>query len=350
LATSRGFKCDNLLPLTFLKVVAKKVVVLGGGTGTYAVLSGLKYYPLDITAVVTMADSGGSAKKERDEFGVLPVSDVRKALLALSEENGREGLLRDLINYRFVEGIGVTGMTFGNLFLVALSNILGSQEKAIEELGKFLKIKGRVLPVTLEETNLVAEYDEGVVAVGEHAIDEPKHDKRLSIRNVYLLPKVKANPKALKAIKNADFIAIGPGDLFTSLLPTLLVDGVSEAVKKSKGKKIFIQNLMNKFGQTTGFTSSRYISEIDKYLGIKFDFVFINSTSLPKDALRYYATSENSYPMEDDLLEEDGLHIIRKDLLSKNRFKPQKGDKLKRSVLRHDSVKLAKALMKVMEE
>ncbi len=331
-------------------MVAKKVVVLGGGTGTYTVLSGLKNYPLDITAVVTMADSGGSAKKERDEFGILPVSDVRKALLALSEENGREGLLRDLINYRFVEGIGVSGMTFGNLFLVALSHILSSQERAIEEVGKFLKIKGRVLPVTLEETNLVAEYDEGVVAVGEHAIDEPKHDKRLSIRNIYLLPGVKANPKALKAIRQADFIVIGPGDIFTSLLPTLLVGGVSEAVKKSKAKKIFIQNLMNKFGQTNGFTASRYLSEIDKYLGIKFDFVFANNAPLPKDTLRYYATSENSYPIEDDLLEEDGYLIFRKDLLSKKRFKPQEGDNLKRSILRHDSDKLAKALLKVMEE
>lgn len=330
--------------------MAKKVVVLGGGTGTYTVLSGLKNYPLDITAIVTMADSGGSAKKERDEFGVLPVSDIRKAFLALAEEGGKEGLFRDLFNYRFVEGVGVSGMTFGNLFLVALSNILGSQEQAIEEVGKFLKIKGRVLPVTLEETNLVAEYDEGVVAVGEHAVDEPKHDKRLAIRNIYLLPKVKANPKAVKAIKDADFIVLGPGDLFTSLLPTLLVGGISEAFKKSKAKKIFIQNLMNKFGQTNGFTASSYLAELDKYLGISFDYVFVNNSPLPKDVLRYYATAENSYPIDDDLGEESGFQIIRGDLLSKKKFKPQKGDKLKRSLLRHDFDKLAKVLVEVMED
>ena len=332
--------------------MAKKVVVLGGGTGTYSVLSGLKKCPLEIIAIVTMADSGGSARKERDEFGMLPVSDVRKALLALAEEGEGEGALRELFNYRFVEGVGVEGTSFGNLFLVALSNILGSQEKAIEEVGRFLRIKGCVLPVTLEETNLVAEYDEGVVAVGEHAIDEPKHDRRLSIRKVYLLPEVEANPKALKAIKKADAIVIGPGDLFTSLLPTLLVTGISEAVRKSRAKKIFILNLINKFGQTNGFTASRYISELDRYLEIKFDCVLVNNAPLPKDVLRYYATSENSYPVEDDLpidkRGEDDLRVVRGDFLSSRRFKPLRGDKLKRSLLRHDSDKLAKALMEVL--
>src|SRR3972149_1814517 len=137
--------------------MAKKVVVLGGGTGTFAVLSGLKKYPLDITAIVTMADSGGSARKERDEFGMLPVSDVRKALLALSPEDGDGGFLRDLFNYRFSEGVGVEGTTFGNLFLVALSNVLGPKDKAIEEAPGVPQPKGRRLPVAIEETNLVAE-------------------------------------------------------------------------------------------------------------------------------------------------------------------------------------------------
>ncbi|NIT03494.1 uridine diphosphate-N-acetylglucosamine-binding protein YvcK [Candidatus Saccharibacteria bacterium] len=326
----------------------KKVVVLGGGTGTYTVLSGLKRYPLEVTAVVSMADSGGSARKERDEFGLLPVSDVRKALLALSEEDGQEGMLRELFNYRFSQGTGVEGTTFGNLFLVALANILGSQEKAIKEMGRVLRIKGRVLPVTLDETNLVAEYDEGVTVVGEHAIDEPRHDGRLAIRNVYLLPAVKANPQAVAAIKKANFIVVGPGDLFTSLLPTLLVEGATEAVKKSRAGKIFILNLMNKFGQTNGFTASRYLSELGRYLGLAFDHVFVNSAPLPKDALRYYATSESSHPVEDDL--DDGSYrVVRGDFLSSKRFIPQEGDKLKRSLLRHDSDKLARALVELVE-
>lgn len=325
----------------------KRIVVLGGGTGTYTVLSGLKKHSLEITAIVSMADSGGSARKERDEFGLLPVSDIRKALLALAGEDGREGLLRKLFNYRFSEGVGVEGTTFGNLFLVVLSQIFDSQERAIEEAGKFLRIRGRVLPVTLEETNLVAEYDEGVTVVGEHAIDEPKHDERLAIRRVYLLPEIKANPTALVAIKKADLIVIGPGDLFTSLLPTLLVKRISEAVKKSKGKKVFVLNLMNKFGQTNGFSVSRHLSEMENHTGVEFDYVLINNASPPKEVLRYYASFEKSHPVEDDLL---SPKIMRGDFLSRRTFKPQAGDKLKRSLLRHDPGKLAKALVKILED
>ena len=329
--------------------MAKKVVVLGGGTGTYAVLSGLKKYPVEITAIVTMADSGGSARKERDEFGMLPVSDVRKALLALSPEDGDEGFLRDLFNYRFSEGIGVEGTTFGNLFLVALSNVLGSQEKAIEEAARILQVKGRVLPVTLEETNLVAEYDEGVTVVGEHGIDEPQHDGRLGIRRVYLLPPPQANPKAVAAIKEADAVIIGPGDLYTSLLPTLLVKGIGEALGKSKARKIYVLNLMSRFGQTSGFPASRYLSELENYLNFVPDHVLVNKTPLPIDIIQYYASFESSYPVDDDLREEAGYRVRRGDFLSRQTFKPQDGDKLKRSLLRHDPEKLAKVLVEIME-
>lgn len=323
-------------------------MVLGGGTGTYPVLSGLKKYPLDITAIVSMADSGGSARKERDEFGMLPVSDVRKALLALSPEDGNEGFLRDLFNYRFSEGVGVEGTTFGNLFLVALSNVLGSQEKAIEGVARILRIKGRVLPVTLDETNLVAEYDEGVTVVGEHEIDEPRHDGRLAIRRVYLLPQPQANPKALEAIKQADVIIIGPGDLYTSLLPTLLVEGIAEAVRSSHAHKIFVLNLMSKYGQTHGFTASRYTAALEEYLQTPFTHVLVNTAVLPVEVLQYYATSENSFPIENDL-PEDRYAIITGDFLSGRTFRPDPGDKLKRSLLRHDPDKLAKALVAVMQ-
>uniref|UniRef100_A0A832DUT1 Putative gluconeogenesis factor n=1 Tax=candidate division WWE3 bacterium TaxID=2053526 RepID=A0A832DUT1_UNCKA len=327
--------------------MAKKVVVLGGGTGTYAVLSGLKKYPLDITAIVTMADSGGSARKERDEFGMLPVSDVRKALLALSPEDGDGGFLRDLFNYRFSEGIGVEGTTFGNLFLVALTNVLGSQEKAIEEAARILQIKGRVLPVALEETNLVAEYDEGVTVVGEHGIDEPQHDGRLAIRRVYLLPQVKANPKALEAIREADAIVIGPGDLYTSLLPTILVEGIAEAVRDSRASRFFILNLMSRYGQTHGFTASRHITVLEDYLQTPFTHVLVNTAKLPLKVLQYYATSEKSFPVENDL-REGRYAIVTGDFLSERTFRPDSSDKLKRSLLRHDPDKLAKALVGIL--
>jgi uncharacterized cofD-like protein len=328
--------------------MAKKVVVLGGGTGTYAVLSGLKKYPLDITAIVTMADSGGSARKERDEFGMLPVSDVRKALLALSPEDGDGGFLRDLFNYRFSEGAGVEGTTFGNLFLVALSNVLDSQEKAIEEAARILQIKGRVLPVALEETNLVAEYDEGVTVVGEHQIDEPRHDGRLAIRRVYLLPQVQANPKAIEAIKEANAIIIGPGDLYTSLLPTLLVGGIAEAVRASKAPKFFILNLMSRYGQTHGFTASRHAFVLEEHLQTPFTHILVNTAELPLEVLQYYATSENSFPIENDLAEDRYVQVTG-DFLSDRTFRPEPGDKLKRSLLRHDPEKLARALVEIME-
>ena len=337
--------------------MAKKVVVIGGGTGTYTVLSGLKKYPLEITAIVSMADSGGSAKKERDEWGLLPVSDVRKALLALSGEEGQEGLLRELLNYRFAEGIGVEGTTFGNLFLVALSNILGSQEKAIGELGKILKIKGRVLPVTLDQTNLVAEYDEGVTVVGEHEIDEPKHDGRLGIQKIYLLPSAKAYPPATVAIRKADLVVLGPGDLFTSLLPPLIVEGIPEALKKSKAKKLYILNLMNRYGQTYGFTASKFLSVLNEYLEeVAFDYVLVNNAPVPGGILRHYASKEKSFPVEYDLpagrhgLRDDGIKIIRGDFLSRRVVEPQPGDKLKRSLLRHDPEKTAKAIIGLLED
>jgi len=335
-----------------------RVVVLGGGTGTYSVLSGLKRCPLDITAIVSMADSGGSARKERDEWGMLPVSDVRKALLALSGEEGRDVLLRELLSYRFDKGVGVEGTTFGNLFLVALSDILGSQEEAIKELGRILKIRGRVLPVTLEQTNLVAEYDEGLTVVGEHEIDEPKHDGRLAIRRVYLLPSVKAYPPALKAIREADLVVVGPGDLFTSIIPVLIVGGVSEALKRSKAEKAFVLNLMNRYGQTYGFTASNFLSTLGEYLGgATFDYVLVNNAPLPGDVLRHYAIKEQSYPVEDDLPARQaslgdggGVKVIRGDFLSRQVVKPQPGDKLRRSLLRHDPERLARAIMRIVKD
>lgn len=325
----------------------KRLVVIGGGTGTYTVLSGIKRYPFEITAIVSMADSGGSAKKERDEWGLLPVSDIRKALLALSDEKGREGLLRELLGYRFSKGVGVEGMTFGNLFLVALSHILGSQEKAIEELGKFLKARGEVLPVTLDRTNLIADYDEGVTVVGEHEIDEPDHDGRLSVRRIYLLPEPKAYPPAIKALEEADLIVVGPGDLFTSILPSLIVRGILRALRKSKGKKVYILNLMNRYGQTYGFSARRFVESFGEYLDdLEFDHILVNDTPLPENVLRHYASKERSFPIEDNLGSDP--RVVRGDFLSRKVYQSQRGDPLKRSLLRHDPEKLAKALMRLL--
>ncbi len=323
-----------------------KIVVIGGGTGTYNVLTGLKHLVSDLTVVVSMADSGGSAKKERDEFGLLPVSDVRKSLIALAEEEKDSELMRSLFNFRFDEGVGITGMTFGNLFLVALSQVLGSQTKAIEEAGRILKIRGRVLPVSNERTNLVAEYENGLSVVGENEIDEPKHDGKLKIKKIYLLPAVKVSPEVLDAISAAGLIILGPGDLYTTILPNLVVSGLAKAITRSRAKKVYICNLMTKYGQTYGFTAAGHVKTLESYLGgCKLDKVIYNSTSLPRPLLKRYE-NEYDFPVADDLPRNKS--IIRGDFLAKRIIRRQKGDRLKRSFIRHDPEKLAAAIISLI--
>ena len=208
----------------------KKIVCIGCGTGTFVVLKGLKEHYANLSAIVTMSDSGGSNKRIRDEFGLLPTSDIRQCLVALSSENGGAGLLRKLFMYRFEKGQGISGMTFGNLFMAALSDILGSQEEAIRQTGKVLNIKGQVIPVSFTDTNLVAEYEDKTTISGEHFIDEPPHDGKMKITRIYLTPDAVANPEACRAIEKADLIVLGPGDLYTSLVPNLLVKGISESI------------------------------------------------------------------------------------------------------------------------
>lgn len=323
----------------------KRIVVIGGGTGTYTALLGLKKYTPNLTAIVSMSDSGGSARKERDEFGMLPVSDVRKALVALADENDGGGLLRELFNYRFSEGVGISGSTFGNLFLVALSNVLGSQEEAIKKASTILKIRGRVLPVTLQNTHLVATYEDGKTLVGEHEIDE-KGNPGKRVVELSLLPQARALPAALRAIREADAIIVGPGDIYTSLLPPLLVRGVAEAIRRSKVKKIFVVNLMSKYDQTYRFTALDHLKEIEKYLGGKtFDYVVINSKPIPKKMLARY-TRAKDHPVKDDL-RNGSYKVIRGSLLSTVIPKKQKGDTLPRSFIRHDPERLARAIMKI---
>lgn len=211
------------------KTKEKKIVVIGGGTGTYTVLMGLKKYPqLDLSVIVSMMDSGGSNRVIRDEFGLLPTSDLRQCMVALSEEKPKE-MIRKLFTYRYNAGTGISGMTFGNLFMAALTDIYGSQDVAIEKTCEFLDVKGKIIPVTYENTNLVALYDNGKQVLGEHAIDEPDDDLcRHKIVELSVFPKASANNVALDEIKTADLIVLGPGDLYTSVLPNLVIDRSEE--------------------------------------------------------------------------------------------------------------------------
>ena len=255
----------------------KKIVVIGGGTGVFTVLSGLKHHFNNLTAIVTMADDGGSTGFLREEFGILPPGDIRRALVALSSSDNK--VLSDLFNYRFHEGAGLSGHSFGNLMITALERITGGFSEAIKEAAKIMRVQGEVLPVTLKTTYLMAELEDGKVIKGETNIDIPQHDGSVRIKKVWLKPKVKINPAARKAILSADGIVIGPGDLYTSIVPNLLVDGVSQALRQAKGKKIYFVNLMTKYGETTGFRASDFVSVVERHLGKGvLDFIIINKT------------------------------------------------------------------------
>lgn len=330
-------------------LIDKKFSVIGGGTGTFSVLSGLKKYTDNITAIVTMADSGGSAKKERDEWGLLPSSDIRKSLLALTDISKEDLLLlRQLFQYRYREGKGLVGMSFGNLFLVTLTKLLGSQKKAIEKAGEILKIKGKVLPVTLDKVDLVAVYEDGTKIIGEHRIDEPSHNGSVPIQLLTTKPKAKVNPDAQSALVESDVIIIGPGGFYTTIIANLVIDGIVEAIINSKAKKILILNLMTEYGQTYGFTASKFLQELNKYLPIRYlDYVLINKTPIPENILLKYERAHAS-PVINDLSCQLPIKIVEGDFLSPKIIKREKGDILKRSLIRHDPDKLTRMCLKIL--
>jgi uncharacterized cofD-like protein len=247
----------------------KRIVVIGGGTGTFTILSGLKKYSkLDISVIVSMMDSGGSNRILRDEFGLLPTSDIRQCMVALASTDSDE-TLRKLFTYRYEQGVGISGMTFGNLFMAALADIYkGNQKKAIEETCEVLGVKGKIIPVTFDKTNLIATYENGKQVLGEHEIDEPTQTQgKYRITNLEVIPRASINKEAIKAVESADFIILGPGDFYTSVLPNIIIDGVATSLRKTKAKIIFVMNLMTKFGQTSGFAASDFVNEIKKYIG-----------------------------------------------------------------------------------
>lgn len=327
----------------------KKIVCIGGGTGTFVVLSGLKFNPeYKLTAIVTMSDSGGSNKKIIDDFGLLPTSDIRQCFVALADEDtGRKGLFRKLFMYRFEKGEGISGMTFGNLFMAALSDIVGSQAEAIKQTSKVLRIRGKVLPVSFTKTNLFAEYENGHVVTEEHLIDEPVHDGKLKITKLYLKPEPVVNPDAIKAILDADFIILGPGDLYTSLLPNLIIEDVAKALKQTKAKKIYVLNLMTKYGQTYNFSAVDHIAILEKYFGEIIDYVVVNNGNLPEKAIPHYE-EHFEFPVINDLPKQAYYATITDDIVSDEQQEKSKSDILVRSLIRHDSNKLAKVLQKII--
>ena len=251
-----------------------KIVCLGGGNGMpKAVLLGLKKYPVKISAVSATLDTGSSSGRLRRGFKTgISFGDIRRAVLALSEADAKT---KNYFTYRDWDG-----HVMANVFCTAMVAATGSQETAIEGLKAKLKVPNQhdILPVTLDDANICAVLENGQTIVGEANIDVPKHNSNLRIKNVYLEPKAKAYSKALKAIENADLITIGPGDLYSSLAQVLLVDGIPQALKKSKAKKIYICNLMQKHGETDHFMVQDFVAQIEKLLGGAVDFVIYNET------------------------------------------------------------------------
>lgn len=312
---------------------------MGGGTGNFTVLRGLKKHAVDLSAIVSMADDGGSTGILRDELGVLPPGDVRQCLVALSDSSR---LMRSLMNYRFENG-GLGGHSLGNLILSALEKVTGSFERAVEEMGRILYIKGKVIPVTTHQVRLKMILKDRKLLEGEKEIYLSQDiDKGYS--KIYLEPFPEPNPHALSEIINADLVVIGPGGLHTSIIPNLLVDGVSKALRESQAKKVFICNLMNRRGQTTGYKVSDYLKEIVHYLGEDvFDYILVNNQTPDPALIERYA--EEGELVENDI---DDPRIVSANLLGELTEK-RKGDIMRRSLIRHNSTQVTKEIMNIVD-
>jgi len=328
----------------------KSIVTIGGGTGHFVLLSGLKKYNIEITAVVSMADDGGSTGVLRDEMGVLPPGDIRQCLVALSEDSE---MLRNLFSYRFENG-SLSGHTFGNLFLSALEKINGNFLEGVKEASKILRVRGRVLPVTEEQMHLLVTLKDGTEIEGERALDGDERISKIGVQSVSLKENVNAYEPALKAIENADSIVIGPGDLYGSLLTSLLIAEVSEAVKKSNARLIYIANLTNKKGQTDNFGIGEYVEAIESYIGVgRIDTIISNNEMPSEDAVSAYEQQEGAGTVISctGFIPDGGTKIICEPLLSHKKVNIPSSDKIKRdrSFIRHDSDALARALMRHIE-
>lgn len=322
-----------------------KIVVIGGGTGSFTLLTGLKHYSKNITALVNMADNGGSTGTLRDELGALPPGDVRQCLVALSDSQK----LRNLFNYRFEEG-ALKGHAFGNLLLTALEKMTGNFAEGVELASEILNITGRVEPVTLDSVTLCMD-DDGQVTRGEFQIGHAKFTTQRP--KFWLEPAGTPNPAALEAIAGADMIVIAPGNLYGSLAPTLIVDGMGQAICQSKAKKVYVCNLVTKPGQTDGFAVHDFLSEVERFIGSEcLDNVLYN-TSRPDDALlqKYAKAGELPVNLDANNLKLMNITPIGADLLAYDAWEGiQKSDAIAhtRSFIRHDPDKIAQELMKLV--
>ncbi|MDK2898968.1 MAG: hypothetical protein PWQ10_155 [Patescibacteria group bacterium] len=326
-----------------------KVAVVGGGTGSFTMLSALKNHTKQLAAIVNMVDDGGSTGVLRDEFGTLPPGDVRQCLVALSDTPK----IRDLFNYRFENGT-FGGHSFGNILLTALEKVSGSFSGAVDTASEILRIKGKVIPATLDNVRLKMEWPEvSTILKGERVIDAYyfKHDPRRA--RLSLEPAAVANPMAIAAIEQADMIVIAPGDLYTSLGPLLVIGGVAEALKKTKAICVYVSNLVTKDGQTNNFTVNDHADEIERFVGFKFlDYVLYNQQEPAESiARKYKADDEYLVKIDKEALLKASYKAIPGDFLGESAI-DNKSDKLfpvTRSLIRHNAEAVATALMSLYD-
>lgn len=323
----------------------QKIVTIGGGAGSFMVLTGLKKYPINLSAIVSMADDGGSSGILRDELGVLPPGDIRQCLVALSKSNL---VLRELFNYRYAVG-SLSGHSFGNIFLSTLEKVTGDLNVAIKEAGHILRIKGQILPVTLKSAKLIAVLKNGRKIIGENKIYRNTRDL-VNLQRLYLKPAAELNHDIIPIIKQADKIIINPGDLYSSVIPSFLVKGMREALSNTKAKIIYVGNLITKPGHTDGYSLVDYIKILEQYIGRGvIDYVIYNKEKPNKKFLKKYWRQGENLVATGDLSQLPKIKFLGYNLLSHKVCQARQGDALGhlRSLIRHDSHKLAKIIYNI---
>lgn len=333
--SSRGTELVDLLYQKKHLSRGPRIVAVGGGTGLSVLLSGLKSYSSNISAIVTMADDGGSSGRLRQQFDVLPPGDIRNCLVALADA---PALMRDLFQFRFDKNSEFSGHSFGNLFLTVMTRLTGDFEKAIKETSKVLALRGQVIPSTLGDVTLVAHYKDGTMVAGEGQI--PK--ARKAINRVSLAPEQPlATPDAIKAIREAQIIVLGPGSLYTSIIPNLLIDEISREIAESEAIKIYVCNVMTQPGETDGYSVSDHIKALLSHSSERIlDYCVVNNGEVPREVLTRYS-GENSLLVVNDRknIENLGYRVVEEDFIM-----------IQDGVIRHDAEKLAKIILSFIEE
>jgi uncharacterized cofD-like protein len=317
--------------------VEQNIVIIGGGTGLSVVLRGLKNITPNITAIVTMADDGGGSGKLREDLGMLPPGDIRSCILSLANT---EPIMEKLLQYRFGEG-ELKGQSFGNLFLAAMNGICGNFENAVKEMANVLAVTGQVLPMTIETVDLSAKLKNGMIVNGESKIPHGAMVFDSEIEEIFLQPtQVKPLSESLDAIKNADIVILGPGSLYTSVIPNLLVEGIKEAIIDSKAKCIYLPNVMTQPGETTGYDVVDHVKAIERHTGLELiDEIIVNSELIPDDVLEQYILEGANQVLLDEKqkqsLKQCNIEIIEAEFIEVNK-----------GYIRHDALKLSEIIKK----